>query len=242
MKIDPSRSRANLSEQVRRTLEEAILEGKYKAFEKLPTESELCETFGVSRTVIREALNKLKSQGFLQSNTRRGTVVLPYGFSNVNTAIERFRLLNTDKETSVSVLQLRTLIELECAERLARNLKPTVTEKLRVTLDSMVKCLGGRPAQRQAFNDLDVLFHKTLIQSSNNEVFVMLFDVLRRTISYPFDQEKFPVSMSEIMERACRDHAGILKHIEDQDVERARSAVRHHLEYATKLFVHPTEA
>lgn len=237
MKLKASRGQENLSDQVRRSIEESILSGKYRAYEKLPTESEFCQLFGVSRTVIREALNKLKSEGFLQSTTRRGTIVLPYDFSNVNTAIERFRLLNTDKETSVSLLQLRTLIELECAEQLAKKPKPVVTANLRRTVEEMSGCLEEGSQKRSAFNDLDALFHKTLIQSSNNAVFSMLFDVLRRTISYPFDQDSFPISMDEIMKRTCRDHAHILECIENQDPEGVRVAIRSHLDYATELYV-----
>lgn len=236
MKFKASRSQ-NLSDQVRRSLEEAILGGKYRAYEKLPTESELCVLFGVSRTVIREALNKLKSEGFLQSTTRRGTFVLPYDFSNVNTAIERFRLLNTDKETSVSLLQLRTLIELECAERLAKLPKPAVNANLRKTLEAMNETSKLSADGRHKFNDLDTHFHKTLIQSSNNSVFSMLFDVLRRTISYPFDQDSFPISMDEIMSKTCRDHALILDRIEQRDPEGVRTAIRSHLDYATELYV-----
>lgn len=241
MKFKIPRDQENLSEGVRKYLEEAILSGKYRAHEKLPTETELCKSFGVSRTVIREALNKLKSQGFLQSITGRGTFVLPYDFSHVNTAIERFGMLNTDKDVAVSLLQLRTLIELECTERLARNPVEPVCAKLEKTVEQMADLMKAGPRKRWEFNDLDEAFHRILIESSGNPVFVMLFDVLRRTITYPFDQEHFPVSSEEIMEKTHAYHSGILQRIKARDPEGARQAIRSHLDYATELYVHPEE-
>ena len=237
MRFKISRKGGNLSEEVRKVLEQAILTGKFRPHERLPIETELCDNFGVSRTVIREALNKLKSQGFLQSTAGKGTFVLPYDFSHVNSAMERFGRLNTDNNVAISLLELRSLIELECTERLAKNPAPWACKKLRETVEQMADLLKAGPRKAREFSDLDTLFHQILIKSSGNPVFITLFDVLRRTISHPFDQQSFPVSSEEIMQKTHRYHSEILRCIEARESEGARGAIRRHLDYATELYV-----
>jgi GntR family transcriptional regulator, transcriptional repressor for pyruvate dehydrogenase complex len=195
----------------------------------------------VSRTVIREALNKLKSQGFLQSIAGRGTFVLPYDFSHINSAVERFGLLNTDKEVAVSLLELRSLIELECTERLARNPVIPVCKQLGKTIELMANAIKFSPRRIREFSDLDTRFHLILIKSSGNPIFIKLFEVLRRTISHPFDLQSFPVSTEEIMQKTLLYHTEILECVEARDSEGARSAIRSHLEYATDLYVQTEE-
>lgn len=239
MQYEISREEDNLSEEVRRRLEEAILTGVFGPHERLPIETELSKSFGVSRTVIREAVNKLKAQGFLQSIVGRGTFVLPYDFSHVNTAIQRFGRLNTDKEVAVSLLDLRLLIELESGERLAKEPKPEICAELRKTVQQMEELLRNPRARREDFVVQDALFHETLVRSAGNPLFEVLLKTLRGTINYPLDQTHFPVPPHEVMQYTHDHHARILAHIEAGQPEETREAIREHLTYAVKLYLNP---
>ncbi|NPE31859.1 FadR family transcriptional regulator [Methanococcoides sp. SA1] len=64
-----------LSQEIVANIEQAIREKKFQVGEKLPTEKELCEMFGVSRTAIREALQMLSAQGLINVHKGKGSFV-----------------------------------------------------------------------------------------------------------------------------------------------------------------------
>ena len=66
-----------LAERVQYQLEQLILSGQVKVNEQLPTEMALAESFGVSRTVVREAIHRLEAQGMVRAKVGSGTCVIP---------------------------------------------------------------------------------------------------------------------------------------------------------------------
>jgi DNA-binding GntR family transcriptional regulator len=68
-------SSPTLYQQIRRTLTDEIMSGRYAAGEKFPPENELCDRFGVSRQTVREAIRELQSRGMLKRRRGAGTVV-----------------------------------------------------------------------------------------------------------------------------------------------------------------------
>lgn len=64
-----------LYRQLKEILKEAIRRGEFRPGDRLPTEMELCETFGVSRITVRQALNELANEGFLYRQQGSGTFV-----------------------------------------------------------------------------------------------------------------------------------------------------------------------
>lgn len=226
----------SLSDEISRRIEDSILSGKFRPNQQLPVEAELCKLFGVSRTVVREAINTLKARGFLKSITGSGTYVLPYDFSHVNTAIERFSKLNSGNDVIFSLFELRLLIELESVERLVKSQDPDTCTALRATIKGMKEIISARKPDAEAFIALDTSFHQNLVQSSGNPVFSLLLSTLRGTINHPFDQFTFPLPLKEIMETTYTHHSNILANIETKSSEKARAAVRTHLQHAIELF------
>ncbi|GAH09025.1 unnamed protein product [marine sediment metagenome] len=66
-------SQQTLSQKIERTLETAIREKKLPIGSKLPTEHEMCKSFGVSRTALREALHRLSARGLI--NIQKGRFI-----------------------------------------------------------------------------------------------------------------------------------------------------------------------
>jgi DNA-binding FadR family transcriptional regulator len=66
-------SKLTLSQRIERTIEGAIREEKLVVGDKLPTEREMCESFGVSRTALREALRRLSARGLIKIYSRRSS-------------------------------------------------------------------------------------------------------------------------------------------------------------------------
>src|SRR5262245_65754396 len=84
----------SLSEQVRNILEEAILERDFGVSDRLPNEAELSERFGVSRTVVREAIQNLKAEGLIESRVGSGHYVASYSPERIGLTFERFGKLH----------------------------------------------------------------------------------------------------------------------------------------------------
>src|SRR5579885_2393233 len=100
-------------------LREAIAQGHLAVGEHLPSERELCEQLGVSRTIVREAIRVLASQGILTvQQGRRAVVTADLGTANLR-PMRQF-IEDTARETFGDVLDARLILEVASAERAAR--------------------------------------------------------------------------------------------------------------------------
>src|ERR1700733_7525849 len=155
------RSAGRLSELVREQLEEAILSGKVKVNEQLPTETDLGESFGVSRTVIREALQRLEGQGLVHSRIGSGSYVSPYPMERMKAVLQRFAALNPEAETFMNLLDLRIVIETETCGRLAERHDAEAISDLRGILKRMTQSRK----QLDEFAKADMDFHQRISQA-----------------------------------------------------------------------------
>jgi len=100
-----------LAERLAKRLSAAVHEGQLAAGNRLPTEQALCEQYGVSRTVVREAISMLKREGMLTSRQGSGTFVVP----NPSVAL-RLSPPQGNFEAVVEILELRSALEIKAAE------------------------------------------------------------------------------------------------------------------------------
>ena len=118
----------NLTQVVAGQLKRRILEGGLRAGEKLPTEKQLTQEFGVSRTVIREAISGLKQDGLVASRQGSGVFVLD---PPQNT--ETLTFLSQNPRTIANVieaLELRASVEIGAAELAAQRCSPAQEAKI----------------------------------------------------------------------------------------------------------------
>src|SRR6266571_4421675 len=101
-KIAPRNDTTKLSDQVVAEIERLILSGELREGEKLPTEAELCQAFGMSRSVIRDAVRTLSARGLVRVQHGQGTVVDPPGESTVADAL----ILHLLRATNLPALEV----------------------------------------------------------------------------------------------------------------------------------------
>jgi DNA-binding FadR family transcriptional regulator len=107
-------SAASLADAAEQAVQEYIRENDLKPGDPLPKEQEFAEQFGVSRTVMREALSRLRLLGLIESRKRRGMVVAkPDVFAGLTRLVES-NLLDADSQQDL--LELRVMIELGMVE------------------------------------------------------------------------------------------------------------------------------
>ena len=102
----------NLPSQVARMISAEILSGRIRAGDRLPTERELAESFGVSRNVVREAIAKLRFEGVVE--TRQGVGVFVLGEESRSVLRIDAEILR-DSSLMSSLFELRSIIEVEAA-------------------------------------------------------------------------------------------------------------------------------
>lgn len=217
--------RNSLSQQVIETVGERIRSGHYGPGEKLPTEHELIEEFGVSRTVIREAIANLKAGGLVTPRQGVGVFVSETPFSQpfVLEAGSGGALAE-----AVAVLELRIALEVEAAGLAAARRDAEVLGAMRRALDAMDLAIaaGGEAIVP------DLAFHRAIASGTGNYHFVNLFNYLgeylvprSRLNTSALAQE----SRGDYLRHINDEHLRVYEAIEAGDSEAARGAMRLHL-------------
>jgi GntR family transcriptional regulator, transcriptional repressor for pyruvate dehydrogenase complex len=201
-----------------------IRDGALRPGDKLPTESEIMQSFGVSRTVVREALSKLQAAGLVETHHGVGTFVLQPRTSGV------FRLDAGDIATSVdvlAVLELRISLETESAGLAASRRSEEQLQAMRQALDDFernVSAAGDTVAP-------DFRFHLQIAQSTGNPYFADIMSHLGTTIipRTRINAIRTADPSGAYLSRVNREHEEIYAAIARRDPESARAAMRIHL-------------
>jgi GntR family transcriptional repressor for pyruvate dehydrogenase complex len=153
----------SLVDQVEERILDHIRDGKLETGDKLPTELELTKSLGVSRTIIREALSRLRMLGLLESKKKRGLILCePDVFSRCS---QMFDAAFLSDETQQDLYEMRLILEIGLAESLFMHKTDEGLEEL--------KCVVTRTenaANEKTRVKLDAEFHRTLYKIAGNNL------------------------------------------------------------------------
>jgi len=222
---NPPARRPKLADLVIGTLRQRISAGDYRAGTKLPTESQMTTIFGVSRTVVREAIAALSADGLVQSRQGAGVFVIAG-------AATPFNAIGADRSNKISValnvLEVRMGIEIESAGLAAQRRSASQEAAIHEAYNEFDRLLKlGTPTGKT-----DFAFHRAVAAATNNPFYIEVLDGLgSRTIpcdvASPWGTES--VLTYEYQAGLQREHAAILAAIAAQDAGAAREAMRQHL-------------
>jgi GntR family transcriptional regulator, transcriptional repressor for pyruvate dehydrogenase complex len=192
---------------------------------RLPTEQELTAAFGVSRTVVREAVAALRAEGLVETRQGVGAFVVR--------DIQR-RPFRIDPEglrsigEVVHVMELRTGIEVEAAGIAAERANAAARARIAAAL----KAIDAALARGQSAIDEDFAFHQAIANATGNVNFTRFLEFLGRFL-IPRQSVRFALK-SELeqrsyLERIQAEHRAIADAIGSGDVSAARRAMRRHL-------------
>jgi DNA-binding FadR family transcriptional regulator len=209
-------------------LGERIHDGRLSPGDKMPTEAAVMQEFGVSRTVVREAISKLQAAGLV--DTRHGVGSFVVGALGTLQAGSSFQLAPHKVATLrdvVAVLELRIGIETESAGLAAQRRGPRDIAALRAALDAFERSVrAGRDAI-----DADFEFHLGIARATRNPHFAHIIGTLGQTL-IPRARAGAGVSKSErraYLAKVNAEHESILGAITAGDADGARAAMRTHL-------------
>jgi len=176
MKLPNLKITKHLSDKVYDYLEEQILSGSLELGSRLPTEPQLSKGFGVSRTVVREAIQKLKAQGLVVSKVGNGSFVATDQLAQIKKVFGQYRQIYANKRAILDYVRLRTIIEVECMRVVGTERKPESLRALNDLVDQM-----GNPKLSSAdeFYRLDMEFHLTMAAHAGNIMFQAILEPLK---------------------------------------------------------------
>jgi len=222
----PTRRPRNLAMRVVDALADRIRDGTLACGDKLATESALMAEFGVSRTVIREALSKLQAAALVQTRHGVGTFVTHGG---VDSAV--FRIRPDQLETLhdvVAMLELRIGVETEAAGLAAQRRGDENLAAMRRALIAFTQAVeAGRDAVGPDFQ-----FHLEIARATQNPHFSALLQSLGTATIPRARLHPSGASADErlaYLRRVNAEHGSIVDAIDNQDGEAARAAMRTHL-------------
>jgi GntR family transcriptional repressor for pyruvate dehydrogenase complex len=205
-----------------------IRKGRLKPGDRLPTEMELTETLGVSRTCIREAMKCLEYLGLVRIRPRVGATVLDPSPHRLRHA-ELFSVAAPDDEAAV-LMEFRHLVETGIASLAAHKAGPPDIAQMQRVLDRFESELRGDRVDCLA----DISFHAALAAACQNPLVEKIWQMLATRLSEVLDRTAavLPASAAQTL----RDHRRIFKAIKERKPAAARAAMRVHLENAERVW------
>ncbi len=213
---------SRLYEQIVQQIEDSILKGTLKTGDQLPAERDLALRFGVSRTAVREAVKALREKGLVEAYSGRGTFITDGTAQAIRQSLD-LMIKIAQPEGMINLAEARAILEPEIAALAARRAEEQHIAAMRDAFAVMDRSLDD-PA---AFIEADLDFHLALAEAANNPIILSLIDsvvgLLREQRINIFRVEGGP-------QRGQVHHAKILDAVVQKDSEKARAAMRAHLQ------------
>ena len=222
----PRTKRSNLHIAISTALGEEIVSGRLPVGDLIPFEADLCERFGVSRTVVREAVKLLTAKGLLKSSAGIGTWVLPPSSWNfLDPVVFSWAKASGNIEPVVhNLFTFRNAVEPAAAAEAALS----ATDKQIAAIKSALDVMCSPDTDFHAWVDADVEFHTAIYVASNNVFMASLASLFRE-----YFQTSFRVSSSNAHYQHClQEHMDVYQAIADRQPDRAREAVQILLDHA----------
>ncbi len=159
-----------LSQKIERKIEEAIRQKKLIPGTKLPSEKELCASFAVSRTALREALRRLSARGLIEIKKGSGMFVSEIKVEDAVNSLNLFYDLKFDSNLIQQIIEVRRIFEPEIARLASQNRKEEDVKLLHENLIDLQKC---DPDNTQLEVDLINRFHMNLAKSTGNPIVII---------------------------------------------------------------------
>ncbi len=208
-------------------IQEAILDGKLKSGDTLPSERRLKDMFNISRGTLREALRVLEQKGLIEIKlgVGGGSVVKDLNADQVSEGLAL--LIRSQKVSLKHLAEFREDVEGIVAARAAKRNSASDIRKLTELLDEARKCIDAGPAQRDAFIEIDKHIHMTLALVTENPIYISVLHSVHDNIHRYYDAF---LSMDECeLQENYQDLCDLVKAVEKGQAGHARRLARDHV-------------
>ena len=227
MNITPVR-KVNAVDEVFDQMQSLLIEGIWKPGEKLPSENELSQTFAVSRMTIRQAMQKLKALGLIETRTGSGSFVREV--SPDDCLQDLIPLMFIGDNSQLQVFQFREMIESESV----RIATPLVTEENLNELEKICQKMqeDAESGDDGAFSADDFRFHTLLVKFSSNPLIIRAYQILAQVL----DESMQSVIKAMKYSSALDYHSRIINAMRKRDAALAEKLTREHIRQNYSFF------
>ena len=226
--LQPLLRAERLSDQVAAQLQGMVKSNTIQTGEKLPSERELCELLGVSRTVVREAVRLLVAKGLLEVRRGGGTVVRTPDTALASEMMTM--LLGGGKDVAFThVQEVRRLLEVEIAGLAAERRDAADLDRMELQLRLMVE----HNADPEQWAKADVAFHAAIAIATHNPLYPVLIGSIADML---IEVRRTGISLPDTPGKAYKHHQQIFTQIGGADRAGARKAMQDHLRESEETF------
>jgi GntR family transcriptional repressor for pyruvate dehydrogenase complex len=227
-KIKPKK----ISDVIYEQIKNLILSGELIPDEKIPAERELATKLGVSRPSLREALNRLEAQGFLEQIQGDGTYVRSITSNAFDKAMEEF--IKRD-DAVVDLMEVRKILEIWAARTAAERANEDEINQMAEYLAEMKQAA----ADGELGHVSDANFHSTITYATHNVLLIHIMNNIYQWIErVSYEVRSRMHTDSEGSDYLYEQHCNILEAIKDRDPEKAYNAMLTHMEYVEEKVKH----
>ena len=209
-------------------IQEAILDGRLKTGDTLPSERQLKDMFNISRGTLREALRVLEQKGLIEIKlgVGGGSVVKDLNADQVS---EGLALLIRSQKVSLNHLaEFREDVEGIVAAHAAKRRTKEDISRLYELVEVARNCVAGGTSQRNAFIEIDKQIHMTLAQVAKNPIYISVLHSVHENIHRYYDRF---LSMEEReLQENHQDLCDLVKAVENGQTDQARQLARGHVQ------------
>ena len=224
-----------LVDQVAHYLRDQVAKEGMRPGAKLPSETTISNTLGISRPIVREAMRSLAATGLIQMAVGKRAQVVPVDGEMICRVIENALLIG--QADTRDVLEMRRSLEIGMVALAAERRTAAQAETLKQVCAEMAKCLRSG----EAYSALDLRFHLTLAEATGNPLYILLVEAFRQTFEASMLVGIERWSATPELSRVQALHEAIVDAVVAQDAEAASAAMRQHFDDALQAIVTPAE-
>lgn len=211
-------------QSVAREIQTMIQSGQLKAGEKIPSQREFSQRFGISRASLREALLTLETLGLLKTEAGRGTFVAAAGERSDANNMAPWRY--SDSYSAFDVFQTRILLEGEIARLSAGRLTQLQLESMEAATQAMEQSWARQDLLTNVEADLE--FHRTIVSACSNTMLKALYQTVRDLLTET-QRQPIPITDPERMNQSIAEHRRIIAALRANDANAARAEMETHI-------------
>ncbi len=214
-------AQGKLHERVVEAITDRILHGDLKPGDPLPPEPELGQQFGVSRTVIREAMKMLQARGLIEVIQGKGTLVSSNLFEISSDILSM--ALQQKGATLMELWEVRRILEVEVAGLAAER----ATEDDLREMARALELMRGKPGEVEGYVEAEVAFHEALTKAAYNPVMNLITRSVGELLRH---SRRVSFRGPEGVKVAMAAHEAIYQAVAAREPQAARQAMRRHLD------------
>lgn len=218
----------SLVDRVESKLVSLLQQRRLKVGDSIPKELELSESLGVSRTVVREALTRLRLMGLIETKKKKGTVITsPDLLGNLSKSMNPYIL---DDGTLKDLFEIRLILEIGMADLLFKR----ITKKDIADLHEIVDSEPPKPKYHLFNVDHEIAFHGKLYEITGNELLKKFQNLMLPIFDYV---QRSGILKKQPYLKTFVSHSGLVRILENGTARDFREGMRIHLEnHFARLF------